>query len=172
MCAENQDQLAAQLDVHRLAQAQENIKGEFPLVKLSRLAASLAKTEGTAKFELVFGVDLDGRAYIQGAVKANLCLECQSCTQDLYWKVDHKFLLSPVYTDEQAKLLPAFYEPIMLNQEGRVFASELLEDELILQLPLLARHEESCIPKTESSDVKNEQLKKNPFAALAALKNK
>lgn len=172
MCAENQDQLPTQLDVYRLAQAQDNIKGQFPLVKLLRLAASLSKTEGAAKFELIFGVDFDGRAYIRGTVKANLCLECQSCMQDLSWKVNHKFLLSPVYTHEQAKHLPVFYEPIMLNQEGRVSITELLEDELILQLPLLARHEENCISKTESSGVENEEVKKNPFAALAAFKNK
>ena len=48
---------------------------------------------------------------------------------------------------------------------------ELLEDELLLALPLSPRHEDCHMP-IEMMDETESEVEDNPFAALAALKGK
>ncbi len=144
------------------------LEGTIPLAKLPRVAAELLEPMGDAFAKLQFAVDQDGKAYIEGRVKASLALTCQRCLQPFDWSVDSVFKVSPVKNTEEAEKLPAPYEPVML-QEGYVDLRRLIEDEIVLNLPMVAHHEpEECA--VQMGDY--EERKPKPFAALASLKKK
>ncbi len=176
MCANDQgEQIPEFVDVRRLAKAKQNISGKIGLKKFGRLGQNLARCDGAIAVELQFDKDIVGLYYISGKLQGELQLTCQRCMQPMPSIVEHEFMLSPVWTDAQAKILPEYYEPVMLLDDERLSLAEIIEDELILQLPVLAKHDEQdCCVKVATLDENSEVLPKkpNPFAVLAALKKK
>ena len=73
----------------------------------------------------------------------------------------------------EADLLPESYEPLLVN-EPTVSLLEMIEDELLLSLPLVIRHEESeCQLKQEYSNGATDDHEgpaEHPFAVLEQLK--
>ncbi|MFT7235440.1 MAG: hypothetical protein ACI9QV_001017, partial [Methylophagaceae bacterium] len=67
--------------------------------------------------------------------------------------------------------------PWLLENNDPVYLHAMVEDELILALPLVPRHTKSCLPieawtSGEESDVEEEEKPVSPFAILSSLKNK
>lgn len=55
------------------------------------------------------------------------------------------YCFSPVRNDEQAEALPEAYEPIEVNEFGEIDLLALVEDEIILALPVVPVHDsEHC----------------------------
>ncbi len=75
--------------------------------------------------------------------------------QPFRYVVDKTVSLRPVLDDEQAKLLESEYEPVIV-QDQRISLLEMIEDEIILALPTVAKHEKSecpvIIPDSEEVD--------------------
>jgi uncharacterized protein len=77
-----------------------------------------------------------------------------------------------VKSDAEIETLAPEYEPLV-SADGRVALKELVEDELLLALPLVPRHEgdAACGGFTETAaDAESGEARKNPFAELAKLK--
>jgi uncharacterized protein len=100
-------------------------------------------------------------------------LQCQRClhTVNENLMVDRAFRF--VGTDEEADRLDEESEDDVLVLSRSLDVLELLEDELILALPLVPRHEvcpEALPTAVGEEDVAAPEVKPNPFAALAALR--
>ena len=72
--------------------------------------------------------------------------------------------------DESA--LPPGYEALLVDGEGELRLSDVIEDELILALPIVptkpgADESEEVVYSTENAEAR---AKEHPFAALASLK--
>ncbi len=100
-------------------------------------------------------------------------LQCQRClhtvTDNLM--VDRAFRF--VGTDDEADRLDEESEDDVLVLSRSLDVLDLLEDELILALPLVPRHEvcpEELPTAVGEEDVAAPEVKPNPFAALAALR--
>lgn len=175
MCADSSGvNLPDYIDVLRLAQSDDEFRGVISLAKMERLALKLHDTDGKIQIKLKFGRDVEGLSYIIGHIQGKLPLVCQRCIQPMSHTIDYGFALSPVWTDEQARKLPNKYEALMLPEDEKVVLAELIEDELILQLPILVMHEaEDCQWQPSGNDdiLEIETEKPNPFAALAVLKD-
>jgi uncharacterized protein len=89
------------------------------------------------------------------------------------YPVDIELSLALVATEAQADSLPDGYEPLVLDSPMLSLIA-LVEDELILALPIVALHPDSeCSVKTTGSgDAAVPADKPHPFAALAQLKGK
>jgi len=176
MRGDNQnEQIPEFVDLLRLAKAKRTFVGKLALAKMTRLGHYLANNDGIIDVVLEFGQDIEGFYYIKGELKGALTLICQRCMQPMELQIEHAFNLSPVWTDVQAKTLPERFEPVMLTKDERFSLVEMLEDELILQLPVLPKHDEQdCSIKLSGLNEQFESTteKPNPFAVLAALKNK
>ena len=83
------------------------------------------------------------------------------------------FNLGIVSTLDEANALPESYEPA-LAKEGSLALRELIEDEIILNLPIIPRHEpEACKVTLPMTDPGWEQAKgDSPFNVLESLKHK
>jgi uncharacterized protein len=97
-------------------------------------------------------------------------LECQRCLQpvDEYLDIARSFLF--VHGEDAAAQLDADGEDDVLALTRSLDLRELLEDELLLSLPLVPRHEVCPQPLVAPIDASPLEEKPNPFAALASLK--
>jgi len=161
--------LPAFVDPTVLAEKGVVLQGYISLKKMTRLADSLLNTEGQVYVNWSFSLDDQERVLIQGSVQTKLPMQCQRCLEIMHLALDISVALMSLHPSQtEDNLLPNFE---VLNIEHLpILLSALVEDELILALPLVAMHEHcSPIPypslKEESVDEKY-----NPFQILSTLK--
>ena len=154
------------VDPFFLVRTKRSFRGTLPLAKMQRLAGLLYDTEGNAAFDLSFR--MEGRVpSVIGRVSADLVLQCQICLKSTRWVVEREVNLGIVASIAEASLLSEPYEPLLIeNEDTRL--SDIVEDELILGLPLIARHS-GCKMAVPSIDEEIDSSER-PFAILAELR--
>ncbi|MDP0563451.1 MAG: YceD family protein [Candidatus Endonucleobacter sp. (ex Gigantidas childressi)] len=148
----------------------------------SRLIDLLAGDQGEVKVALRFYLDEFNHVILEGCLDLEGKMICQRCLDAADISVHVDILLKAVRTYEQEKALPAKYDPLFLQKEP-IELIPLLEDELLLGLPLIPYHNSDCSSKefwsTKSKDLVGQRDKEdvvnkettNPFSVLAKLKN-
>jgi uncharacterized protein len=165
------------LDVEALAKAAASIEGEWSLTDLERLAASAVA--GTATGNVSWRALGEHRAVRAGQpevwlhLSADACvqLECQRCLGPVPVEVhvQRSFLFVP--GEAAAAELDGESEDDVLALTRALDLRALAEDELLLELPLVPRHEACPAPlPLEDQDAEALEEKPNPFAVLASLK--
>ena len=155
----------------RLAKSRERIEGSLQLDSFERLKGDLLENTGELKFSLSFDFDESGVCSIESNIDTQITLECQRCFKPVLININKKSLLGVVDSKDEIDNLAKEYEPLQMNEET-VSLKQLIEDELLLSIPLSALHAENeCAGKTVLDKI-NEAAKPKPFAALAALKKK
>jgi len=152
------------------AQKALEIHDIISLLQFSRLQNLLAHSDGQLSFKLRGGKDSNKTAYLQLKVQGSVALTCQRCLQPFEYeiKVDAYYVL---VRDESEMPAPEEegddedYLPIQV--EMRVL--DLIEDEVLLALPIAPKHEEGACTNENSIET---YKKPNPFAKLALLKSK
>lgn len=177
MCADKRSiELPEYIDVLRLAKANQSLSGKLDLAKMHRLSESLLKAEGRVNVKLNFSQGANGACYIQGEVRTDLPLICQRCTKPMQLNVNHQFTLAPVRSEAMAEKLPDDVEPVLIPDDEKLCLSDMIEDELILQLPIIPKHTEvECSVKIEPDEPLGSEAKvdkQKPFANIIALKRK
>ncbi|WP_323681199.1 YceD family protein [Lamprobacter sp.] len=136
---------------------------------------------GSVRYRFEFGSDSDGRATARGSVAASLSLRCQRCFERYELAVDADVSLALVSGLDEANALPSQYEP-WLVEDRLMRPADLIEDELVLAVPAIPRHQEGeCQPPgslAKDAQAPIEQIKaspvaaasRHPFAGLAVLK--
>jgi uncharacterized protein len=167
--------LPGSIDALKFCQQGVQISGFLPLVRLPRLSQQLYLAEGDVQVELSFGLDEQSRKTVSGQLEAVLPLVCQRCLERIDVPVTTELSLALVWTDDQAAQLPRSLDPVLMGSE-ELDLPEIVEEELLLALPLVAIHEEgSCQPPqllvNQVVDDEPEEQKVNPFQVLAALKS-
>lgn len=164
--------LPRQGDPRKFAQQGISLEGIIPIATLPRLGESLAQTDGYVRVKLVFGVGEDKKKIVTGRADAGLALVCQRCLKPVIVPVVCDISLAIVWTEDDAKALPHHLDP-WITEEGAADLYDMIEDELLLNLPAVAYHEEQCVDQKlfsagEPVVVKKE---KNPFQVLEQLKS-
>ncbi len=157
----------------------ETLLGAWPLADLPRLAGSLYDAPAASdhvSWQARFGQETPvGRApqpWLELEARTHVTLQCQRCLQALQEPLaaQRRFLL--VASEAEAERLDAESDDDHLVLVPRLDLLALVEDELILELPLVPRHEGVCpepLPQP-AADQEPEDERPNPFAALAALR--
>jgi len=126
------------LDIWRSVAARRCINGQIELVKLQRLGGLLADSQGQCRYELEFGRDAtQSVAWVELSIEAALPLVCQRSLQRFLLPVAQKQRLGLVRNEAEELALAASYEPFWVPSDGRVALSDLIEDELILAVPVV-----------------------------------
>lgn len=165
------------VDLKRYADQGVMLEGELELSKMSRLLESLTSDEGSIKVAINFGIDEQRIRYMRIEATAELMLRCQRCMQPVEQQVVLNSALGLISSEAQAERLTGEYEPFLIP-DAQTAIAEIIEDELILALPIVPRHADqlACAPVDYSSDdaeqekVVEQEEKVNPFAALSDLK--
>ena len=192
------DRFTDSVEPFALATQGRTIEGKIPLADLTRLSTlarssqsqegagkdtvASANIEGSVEFTLCFDIDESGAPRIGGNVSTTLRLQCQRCMEEMDYPLTLNVKLGIVPSREAAANLPDSYDPLVVSGD-EITITSILEDELILALPIVATHEiESCPQgeafnkKSESPDQEVDQgksapaMRENPFAVLEQLK--
>ncbi len=78
---------------------------------------------------------------VAGQLTANFRLQCQRCLEPMQYAVDEAFEFVFAKSEEEAQKVPERFDPVVLDDSGQIHVVDLFEDELILYLPTVARHE-------------------------------
>jgi uncharacterized protein len=167
------EELPTLIEPKHLALKGCHLKGKVALTKMVRLRDSLCEGgKEHVHIDWLFAVDEQNRPKINGYMQTRLPLLCQRCLQTMLWSIDTKIAFMIITKDEKEDEIPAGYEALTLTST-RVSLITLIEDELILALPIVAIHEK-C-PSNEyqlpNSSAPDNTFQNNPFLILAKLKN-
>lgn len=155
-----------------LKQAERNVtlEGVFPLARLERLSESLNDNSGELFAELHF-TSGTGHLGLHGTVEASLDLICQRCLQPMKYQVSGQFKFGLITSEKYEHKVPSDAEPYLLEGDEQSVL-DILEDELLLSIPIAARHAEECSDflQQQNEERRVEKEKSNPFAQLKDLK--
>jgi uncharacterized protein len=170
---------ALRLDVAHLAAEGAELAGRWPLAELTRLA-DMNMTGETPDADVQWQVQGELRPVTGGVAEvwlhlqaqAQLALCCQRCLGPVHETVTIDKPVRFVADEAQAAALDAELEDDVLALERTLDLRELVEDELLLALPIVPRHAECPAPLPMPVDDAEADEKTSPFAALAQLKTR
>jgi uncharacterized protein len=153
------------IDGFEFATAGARQQGRWPLRELPRLRDMLASEAGEIAYELEGTRDERGRPGLRLSLQGMLQLRCQRCLEPMPFEVGADEVL--VLAASQAEIDA---EPADAHAPDRVLAGkempvrDLIEDQLILELPYAPRHEGCAAGAGQRAD---ERI--SPFAGLRGL---
>ncbi len=164
------------LDPVRAAQKYLDYQSVYTPELVERVADSVVSVDSDVECIMSFAVDSQRLAVLQGTADVQVTLCCQRCNQPFPHAVHVSYCFSPVSNDEQAEALPEAYEPVDIDDFGEIDLLAVIEDEIILALPVVPVHDsehcEVCETDMIFGKLPAEAEKPNPFAVLASLKRK
>ena len=172
---ESHGHLPATIDPIQLAERGARLTGTLPLKSMPRLTQTCRDDAGDVFVDLRFERGEGERVYLmRGTLHASLRVTCQRCLEAMDLSIDASpwlLLMRPEAgrdrLDDETDIL-VVDKPLSLNA--------LVEDELLLALPMVPTHDMSECPasayvgKEMGGRDGVEERKTNPFAALGKLK--
>lgn len=146
----------------------------IPLAELPRVSRELTSTEGEARGHVRFSRQL-GQAVADLDVDAQPEVVCQRCMQPMRWPVKVKSRVALVTDYDAADRVPEEME-VFLVEGDSVSVRDLVDEEVMLALPHVPRHDEDseCARREvqlpgEPAEPDVEPDTQKPFAQLGEL---
>lgn len=159
-----------QVDAWRMVEARRGFSGQAPLAALTRLRDSLEDAEGEVRFALDFGTDALQVAYVDLDIETALPLQCQRSLRRFLQPVRIRQRLGLIRRESDEAALPAECEPLLVPADGLLRPLDLVEDELILALPVVPVAPDSEAVELDFAPDAEETAGRGAFAALAGWK--
>ena len=156
------------LQVGPLADERADVHLTIALADLPRVQPRLGATAGTISGRVRFrreGALAVATVTVNGAVP----LVCQRCLALMSWPIEGAAQVALIEAESQADAVPEHLEPVWAPQ-GHVSLRDLLEEELLLCLPIVALHPQgsACTPAAAGSSAERSAVQR-PFAQLGEL---
>ena len=161
-------------DIDRLADQQTEVAFEIPLDQMpsvrERFASAGGRVSGVARFHREAGFRV-ADLHIEGSAQ----LVCQRCLEPMQVPIESTARVALIAAESEADGVPVEFETVHVP-ENRVRVRDLVEEELLLTLPISPLHEEAdeCGAGSEEStpDAPEEapaQETQRPFEQLGEL---
>ncbi len=164
--------LQIEVDPSLCASQERNITGELPYDELQQIQADIDPSSSSIRADLTFS-KVGKFVVLTGRISADLVLQCAACLELTDFPVNIDVKLAIINDEARASLIPDDCEPYLYEGE-RLLISDVVEAEVVLVLPSIARHEVCPVELPKSSASKDYGLetekKKNPFEVLEKLK--
>jgi len=166
--------LPKDLDLRGLATRGVVIKGTASLEALPRLREAGIGMDALAVAEFRFSRDEELRYVVQTQVEVSLRLTCQRCLEGMQSHLATGSRMACVWSDAEAAALPSSLEPLIVGEMADL--NEILEEEILLAVPVSPGHEEDCwtqnghLLSEEAAQKAAEPGAGNPFSVLEKLR--
>ncbi len=156
--------------------------GDIPLERFNRIASESMVTAHNQHIHVQCTLTWkNGMAWLNASLKVSLPMQCQRCLEPVNTLIVTHVQLALLEDAAQAERLDEEADYIILSEEHIVHPAPhpnqmdllaLLEDELLLSVPLAPRHEDCdyTVPTVVIADEETLPERKNPFEILATLK--
>lgn len=154
------------IDSLEFARGERVMRGNVPVRSLLRLTDKLAGDRGELAWSVRGECGAERKSFLVVAVNGELQLKCQRCLGPFQFQlqVEGRLLLVPPGTDwPDEGLENDGFDPVEALTEQSLL--ELVEDEVLLALPIASRHESCELP----GNIEGKHAV-SPFAVLARLK--
>jgi uncharacterized protein len=126
-------------DLESLANRDVTLSGELEIGRLTRLASLLHSDVGSVRATLQFRQRRDGWLALTLGFKAAVQLVCQRCLEPFTHELEDSVNIVVADREAMPATVPTGFEPFEL-EGGRLQPAQLVEDELIVALPLVPKH--------------------------------
>ncbi len=156
-----------------MVSARRQFEGTLPLSAFKRLRDSLVDVEGECHYALEFGRDANDQAWVEVRAEVGLPLQCQRTLERYLHRVRLVQQLGLITSEAQESALPEQMEPLLVPESGEIHAIDLVEDEIILALPVVPINPDSSLPAADWQEGEDDgqDANPNPFSVLSALKD-
>ena len=147
------------------------ISGKVPVAEMPRLLDALGDSQGTLEYLIRGSIDKQGFSVLDVSISGS----CQLCCQRCLGAMEHAVRINTRLLLRDQASLDALdsggedeeeFDSILADPHLDVL--DLLEEEILLSLPIAPKHELGVCQVAGGGDAREEE--KNPFAALAKLK--
>lgn len=147
--------------------------GDVPVSDFTRLADLLVSQSGMIRVSLQAAFSADQRPSMTIRLAAHLEQSCQRCLQPVTVAINHEHTVAWVTDEAALERLDAQEEAsdadaveyLPMPDSSHVDTLALVEDELMLSLPIVPMHTDCVLPVPVTDPAED-----HPFAALAQLK--
>jgi uncharacterized protein len=169
------------LDVAAFAALGGELRGDWPATQLRRLlSATMESPDDASRLDVAWQASGE-RLPLVGTGKqpsllleaeTEVTLECQRCLQPMRWPLQARRRIFFVDGEDAAAALDAENDDDVLALVPALDLQALIEDELLLALPIVPRHEvcPEPLPRAFVEDEGESLPEDSPFAALSVLK--
>jgi uncharacterized protein len=161
-------------DVDRLADRQADVAFEIPLSRLPRVQAKFAGAEGAVSGHAHFRREAALRV-AELEMHGDAHLVCQRCLTPMVWPLDSESRAAILANESDADRVPQDLETV-LAVDDRIRVSDLVEEEVLLTLPLVPLHADpaDCAMEEDAPEPLEEeqgpaQETQRPFERLGEL---
>jgi uncharacterized protein len=159
--------LPAMIDPILLAERGAKLTGKLPLKGMARLAESVPDAAAEVEVELDFRRAEGGNVFeMAGRLHARLHATCRRCLQALELEVEARPRLLLLRPGDRAELAGPEADTLVVDKP--LALAQLVEDELILALPMYPAHPAGRCPAAIPEN--KPPGKENPFSVLKGLK--
>lgn len=176
------------VEPERLAATGRVLEGRLRIGTLDRLTAQLAGPERErlapeAWYRIACEQDGHGRLLISGEAQVSVPLECQRCLEPVPTTLSATFSRVIVDSEAEADQVPVDLDPL-LRDRRLLDVAALIEEELMVSMPQVARHQqvEDCGPVARDSamepltddvvEAEEPEPTQKPFQVLSGLRGK
>ena len=167
--------LPTHIDPRKLALQGYLLEGEVKTDSLPRLASSVSAICSPLKAAVQFELDESRAKVAHGTADVTIDVICQRCLDTVQIDLHADFAVQVIWSEDHLHRVASNYEPWLVF-DRMASLSELLEDEILLALPLVNYHKVGeCTGDTFLNEVASEPdgtIRDSPFSILEQLKQK
>lgn len=146
----------------------EAVSGNLSLSEMPNLQSLQNRQDSEAQVQFEVNQRDDGKTVLVGEASIALTLDCQRCLQPLNEVFTAVFELVLVKFERQLESVNETDDALVVEDE--LILAPLIEQELILALPMIAKHED-CEANYDTPQIADEAERQQPFANLKDLLN-
>ena len=149
---------------YRWAIRNECYKAQLASLKLERFNDCVIKAAPHVSVILEFSINHQKLCQVTGHLETTVWLECQRCQEPMMQAIQIDLDMCIVQSEQALKKLSTKQDVYVMTAPD-ISIEELIEDDLIVALPLLPKHQDCQIKMPEASISKTHR----PFANLKAI---
>lgn len=165
------NKLPLTIDINSFVQDKKSLSGCIAINEMHRLHDLLNSSAGEVQVNLSGFTDPAGFKVVAGHLVTEVHVLCQRCLQDMLLPLKIEVKWSPIFSEAQEKALDKQYEPMYVSASEPLDLIALIEDELILNIPMICMHEIAvCASKGRVTEPKKHDAEtQQPFKNLKDL---
>ncbi len=160
--------LPAVVDPIKLADSGTRLTGQLPVKDMSRLRALCLDESDKVSIDLSFERSGDralGR--MQGTIVAGLQVVCQRCLEKMTLVLRAESSVILIRAQDREDIIARDTDSLVVD--GPILLSNIVEDELLLAMPMVPMHDiDECL----AGEYRHRQERPNPFSVLGELKHR
>jgi uncharacterized protein len=149
----------------RAAEQGRDLTGTVDVARFGRLAYPYERS-GTVRAKLSFGLDGHERIRLDGEIHGEVAAICQRCLKPMAQQVSARVEML-ILSESPAEAGIGEDDEYLVAAEDSLDLMSLLEDEVLLALPMVPRHAAGACETNDALGLS--PVRDNPFLVLAAL---